>query len=188
MLKATGMKYFGNGRTAYIFLFVQSNCYFSNFIKDYNSGLTPNPDILCNRYIKFNHFYKYAIERLDMDAIATGHYARTNFGFYLENYHENKSNAQSYLSFTIIKESFFLEVKLLRGVDEVKDQTFFLCQVEQNALRKTIFPLGNFHKQEVKFIARLNGLDKIANKKESMGICFIGSRNFQDFISEVRFV
>lgn len=76
-------------------------------------------------------------------------------------------------------------MKLLRSKDELKDQTFFLCQLQQEALSKTMFPLGEFMKPEVKQIAHENGLVKIAKKKESMGICFIGSRNFKDFISEV---
>lgn len=124
-------------------------------------------DVLCNRYIKFNHFYKYAIQNLNMDAIATGHYARTSFGSYLENYNEN------------------MIVKLLKSKDEVKDQTFFLCQIKGDALCKTMFPLGEMSKRKVKELAVKNGFEKIARKKESMGICFIGPRSFQDFISEV---
>lgn len=69
--------------------------------------------------------------------------------------------------------------------DIIKDQTFFLCQISQNALRKTMFPLGDLIKSEVKQIAIENNLEKIAQKKESMGICFIGTRNFKEFISEV---
>ncbi|EFA07642.2 mitochondrial tRNA-specific 2-thiouridylase 1 [Tribolium castaneum] len=139
---------------------------FSNLIKEYETGNTPNPDVLCNRNIKFNYFYKYARNELGADAIATGHYARTSFGSYLEHYNPEKG------------------VRLLNAVDWFKDQTFFLCQVNQEALQRTMFPLGDLMKPEVKKIARENGLEKIARKKESMGICFIGNRKFQDFIRE----
>lgn len=139
---------------------------FCNLIKEYENGCTPNPDILCNRNVKFNYFYKYATEHLKADAIATGHYARTNFGPYLENYHPDNL------------------VKLLRANDTRKDQTFFLCQISQKALRKTMFPLSNLMKWEVKHMAVENNLEKFAVKPESMGICFIGSRNFQHFIKE----
>ncbi|XP_057657492.1 mitochondrial tRNA-specific 2-thiouridylase 1 [Diorhabda carinulata] len=139
---------------------------FCDLIKEYESGNTPNPDILCNRNIKFNYFYKYAIGELGCDAIATGHYANSSFGRFLEKYESNKA------------------VKLLLAKDSKKDQTFFLCQVRQEMLRKTMFPLGNLTKLEVKQLAVDNDLERIASKPESMGICFIGSRNFQDFIKE----
>lgn len=82
---------------------------------------------------------------------------------------------------------FILGVKLLTAVDDIKDQTLFLCQIHQTALRQTMFPLGNLTKPEVKLIARKNNLEEFASKKESMGICFIGSRDFQQFISQVDF-
>ncbi|KAG5886805.1 hypothetical protein JTB14_031448 [Gonioctena quinquepunctata] len=139
---------------------------FCPLIKEYQSGLTPNPDVLCNRNVKFNHFYKFAREVLNVDVIATGHYAKTDFGPFLEKFNSDKG------------------VKLLLAKDKRKDQTFFLCQIRQEALRRTIFPLGDLTKSEVKHMAIDNGLEKIAVKPESMGICFIGSRNFQDFIQE----
>ncbi|CAH0551031.1 unnamed protein product [Brassicogethes aeneus] len=139
---------------------------FINLIKEYEVGCTPNPDILCNKNIKFKYFYNYAKCILNADAIATGHYAKTSFGPYLENYQMDK------------------DVSMLLAADKKKDQTFFLCQIEQEALRRTMFPLGNLHKSQVKNIALENGLEKYARKKESMGICFIGSRNFQNFIKE----
>lgn len=92
MLKCTGMKYFGNGYSWNLIRILSNKCYFSQLIKEYNNGFTPNPDILCNRYIKFNYFYKYAIDQLGMHAIATGHYAKTSFGPYLENYQKNKGS------------------------------------------------------------------------------------------------
>ncbi|XP_018333111.1 uncharacterized protein LOC108742407 isoform X2 [Agrilus planipennis] len=119
--------------------------YYVNFVKEY-----------------WNEVFR---EYLHGDAIATGHYARTSFGSYLENYSDVK-------------------VKLLRPYDEMKDQTFFLSQVKQEALRHTMFPLGTLLKSEVKNIALQNGFQKVSRKKESMGICFIGNRNFQSFIAE----
>lgn len=139
---------------------------FSNAIDDYRIGLTPNPDILCNRHIKFNVFFKYCAERLGADTIATGHYAQTSFGNFMQFYNPSQG------------------VRLLKAVDSVKDQTFFLSQVKKEALEKTMFPIGNLIKTQVKKIALEHNLDRIAQRKESMGICFIGSRNFQQFISE----
>ncbi|XP_060536422.1 mitochondrial tRNA-specific 2-thiouridylase 1 [Cylas formicarius] len=139
---------------------------FCDLIKEYEHGYTPNPDVLCNRRIKFNHFSKFAFEELEADAIATGHYAKTSFGNFLENYNANQA------------------VRLLRPKDLRKDQTFFLCQVRQEPLRRTMFPLGDLRKSEVKRIAAENHLERYSQKPESMGICFIGSRNFQHFIGE----
>ncbi|KAL1512866.1 hypothetical protein ABEB36_002378 [Hypothenemus hampei] len=139
---------------------------FCALIREYESGFTPNPDVLCNRNLKFHHFYNYAIDKLKVDAIATGHYANTSFGPFLENFKPNQA------------------VKLLKAKDSIKDQTFFLCQVHQEALQRTMFPLGDLMKWEVKQMAIENGLEKIAVKAESMGICFIGSRNFKDFIEQ----
>ncbi|XP_055630131.1 mitochondrial tRNA-specific 2-thiouridylase 1 isoform X2 [Toxorhynchites rutilus septentrionalis] len=137
---------------------------FGSFLKDYEAGITPNPDILCNRHIKFNLFYKYARERMGADAIATGHYARTNFGPFLEKYNDPQ------------------QVRLLVGTDDIKDQTFFLSQISAEALRRTMFPIGGMNKSKVKQIAIEVGLEFFARKKESMGICFVGKRSFQDFI------
>ncbi|XP_046402252.1 mitochondrial tRNA-specific 2-thiouridylase 1 isoform X2 [Ischnura elegans] len=139
---------------------------FSNLVNDYESGLTPNPDILCNRHIKFEAFYKHATEELGGDAISTGHYARTTFGEYLQNFDSTKG------------------VHLLKARDERKDQTFFLSQIHQRALQRSIFPLGDMKKSAVKKFAAAEKFAPLLKKKESMGICFIGSRNFQEFISE----
>ncbi|XP_014670864.1 PREDICTED: mitochondrial tRNA-specific 2-thiouridylase 1-like [Priapulus caudatus] len=139
---------------------------FSEFLSDYENGLTPNPDILCNRHIKFNTFVEHALTTLDADAVATGHYARTSFGSYLEDYQEEAN------------------VKLLTAADEVKDQTFFLSQVRQRALRRAMFPLSDLTKDQVKRIASEAGMDFLVKKKESMGICFIGSRDFKKFIRQ----
>lgn len=140
------------------------NNVFSNFLEEYEKGLTPNPDILCNRHIKFDHFYKYAIDNLDFDAIAMGHYARSSFGPYLEKYKPNE------------------DVHLLQAKDTFKDQTFFLSAINQKALRRTMFPIGELTKYEVKNLAKKIGLNRVAHKKESTGICFIGKRNFKEFM------
>ncbi|XP_077992947.1 mitochondrial tRNA-specific 2-thiouridylase 1-like [Glandiceps talaboti] len=142
---------------------------FSYFLKEYQTGTTPNPDVLCNKYIKFDKFLKYAMTEFQADALATGHYARTDIGE------------------DILYKSDIVQqngIKLLKGVDPKKEQTFFLSQISQKALQKTLFPLGGLTKHQVKEIAKGEGLDKIVKKKESMGICFIGNRNFQRFIQE----
>ncbi|NCC54983.1 MAG: tRNA 2-thiouridine(34) synthase MnmA [Erysipelotrichia bacterium] len=127
---------------------------FASFLDEYKKGRTPNPDILCNKYIKFDSFLNFAMEK-GFDMVATGHYAQV----------DHSGN----------------ESKLLRGADNNKDQTYFLCQISQAALSKTLFPIGDIEKSEVRKIA--NELDLvIANKKDSTGICFIGERNFRSFL------
>ncbi|XP_043218226.1 mitochondrial tRNA-specific 2-thiouridylase 1-like isoform X1 [Amphibalanus amphitrite] len=141
------------------------NDVFSEMIRDYESGITPNPDILCNRHIKFTALLEHARHTVGADALATGHYARTSAGEFATEYSGQ-------------------QVRLLKAVDRLKDQTFFLSQVPQKALRRTIFPLGEFTKGVVKKIASSAGLERIAARKESMGICFIGKRNFSEFIAQ----
>ena len=127
---------------------------FTYFLEEYKKGRTPNPDILCNKYIKFDYFLKYA-EELGFDYLATGHYAQVQH-----------SESESIL---------------LRGMDQNKDQTYFLCQISQKSLQKTLFPIGDIEKREVRRIAKELKLD-IAEKKDSTGICFIGERNFREFL------
>ncbi|MBS6373671.1 MAG: tRNA 2-thiouridine(34) synthase MnmA [Erysipelotrichaceae bacterium] len=127
---------------------------FSVFLEEYKKGRTPNPDILCNKYIKFDAFLKFADE-LGFDRIATGHYAQVQ-------HNETESI-------------------MLRGADDNKDQTYFLCQLSQAALRRTLFPIGNLEKQAVRSIAKEQKLP-VAEKKDSTGICFIGERNFREFL------
>ncbi|KAK7796435.1 hypothetical protein U0070_026831 [Myodes glareolus] len=135
------------------------------FLNEYEKGRTPNPDIICNKHIKFSCFYHYAVDNLGKES-----------------------------------EFLHLPVKLLQAADSFKDQTFFLSQVSQDALRRTIFPLGELTKEFVKKIAAENRLHHVLQKKEvgpslasahimlafllfqSMGICFIGKRNFEHFI------
>ncbi|MGD9678507.1 MAG: tRNA 2-thiouridine(34) synthase MnmA [Vulcanibacillus sp.] len=129
---------------------------FSFFLDEYKKGRTPNPDVLCNREIKFGDFLNKAIG-LDCDYIATGHYARVD---YIDD-----------------------EVRLLRGIDNNKDQTYFLNQLNQMQLGKTLFPIGNLIKPQIREIAQKAGL-ATAKKKDSTGICFIGERHFGEFLSK----
>lgn len=126
---------------------------FTQFLDEYKKGRTPNPDILCNKYVKFDAFFNYAMDH-GFDLVATGHYARVN----------NDP-----------------ETQLLRGKDDNKDQTYFLCQIPVHALSKTLFPIGELEKPEVRRIADEWDL-AVAKKKDSTGICFIGERNFKQFL------
>lgn len=129
---------------------------FQHFLAEYAAGRTPNPDVLCNREIKFKYFLDAARE-LGADAIATGHYARVD--------HDG------------------LGFRLLRAVDRSKDQSYFLHQLGQEQLRFTRFPLGELHKSEIRQIAAEHGL-RTAQKKDSTGICFIGERDFRSFLAQ----
>uniref|UniRef100_G3Q5J0 Mitochondrial tRNA-specific 2-thiouridylase 1 n=1 Tax=Gasterosteus aculeatus aculeatus TaxID=481459 RepID=G3Q5J0_GASAC len=155
--------------------------YWNKLLKEYERGRTPNPDILCNRHIKFNHFHKYAIDTLGADAMATGHYARTS-------QEDEEVFQQTHLAppTTLFRDRFEIRnpVRLYKGADLLKDQTFFLCQISQEALRQTTFPLAGLTKDFVKKIAAEAGFHHVLKKKESMGICFIGERNFENFIME----
>ncbi|MDD3113247.1 MAG: tRNA 2-thiouridine(34) synthase MnmA [Candidatus Izemoplasmatales bacterium] len=127
---------------------------FRFFLDELAKGRTPNPDILCNKYIKFQAFIDIA-RSLGADKIAMGHFART------------RTNEK---------------VELLRGVDANKDQTYFLCQLTQEQLKDTLFPVGHLTKAEVRKLAVSYGL-ATAKKKDSTGICFIGERRFSQFLS-----
>ncbi|XP_077356413.1 mitochondrial tRNA-specific 2-thiouridylase 1 isoform X1 [Festucalex cinctus] len=154
---------------------------FSNLLKEYEKGRTPNPDILCNKHIKFNHFHKYAIITLGADAMATGHYARTS-----QEDEEVFQQTPKTGPLVLFRNRFELRnpVRLHKGADLVKDQTFFLSQISQDALRQTLFPLAGLTKDFVKKVAAEAGFHHVLKKKESMGICFIGDRNFEKFILE----
>lgn len=123
---------------------------FTYFLDELKKGRTPNPDIMCNKYIKFDMFAKEA-KKLGADYIATGHYARIKDG------------------------------KLLRGIDSNKDQTYFLSQVSKKQLENVLFPIGDMLKPDVRKIAEKYDLIT-AKKKDSTGICFIGERNFKNFL------
>ncbi len=129
---------------------------FSDFLSESLAGRTPNPDILCNREIKFKAFYAKAKE-LGADFLATGHYAQVD---------KTKGKA-----------------RLLRGLDPNKDQSYFLCQVRSEVLEEVLFPIGHLPKAEVRKIALEANLST-AKKKDSTGICFIGKRDFREFLSQ----
>lgn len=129
---------------------------FDDFLDEYRAGRTPNPDVLCNRYIKFGAFLDWA-RRLGADAIATGHYARTG--------------------------DIAGRPALFAARDAAKDQTYFLHAMAGAALERTLFPLGDYTKPEVRAIARKIGLPNF-DRADSTGICFIGERPFRDFLAE----
>ncbi|MBR0473864.1 MAG: tRNA 2-thiouridine(34) synthase MnmA [Erysipelotrichaceae bacterium] len=128
---------------------------FTNFLSEYKKGRTPNPDILCNKYIKFDAFFKFAYEQ-GFEKVATGHYARVK---HYDGYSE-----------------------MLKALDSNKDQSYFLSQIKREALNDTLFPLGEITKPEVRRIAEELKL-AVADKKDSTGICFIGERNFKEFLN-----
>ena len=128
---------------------------FTGFLNEYTRGRTPNPDILCNQEVKFKAFLEHALA-LGADLIATGHYARTGSN---NNLH-----------------------RLLKGADPNKDQSYFLCRLNQRQLGLTVFPIGGLQKPEVRKLAAAAGLIT-HDKKDSTGICFVGERPFRDFLS-----
>ncbi len=128
---------------------------FKYFLDEYKKGRTPNPDVMCNKEIKFKAFLEYAMN-LGADYVATGHYAKV--------IHSDKGAI------------------LLRGIDDNKDQSYFLSKLSSKQLEKVMFPLGNFTKPEIRELAKKYDLST-ANKKDSTGICFIGERNFKEFLS-----
>ncbi len=129
---------------------------FTEFLEDYRAGLTPNPDILCNQKIKFDIFFKKAME-LGADYLATGHYSQLDY--------DHDGNPY-----------------LVRAEDSAKDQSYFLFRAPYESLRKVLFPIGHLRKSIVREIAIKAGLP-VAAKKDSTGICFIGERNFRNFLS-----
>ena len=129
---------------------------FEHFLHEYRAGRTPNPDILCNKEIKFKAFLEYA-EALGADYIATGHYARLRT---VDNH-----------------------TQLLRGLDANKDQSYFLHAVSEQQLSKAMFPIGELEKPKVRELAEQHGLIT-HDKKDSTGICFIGERRFKDFLQQ----
>ncbi len=132
---------------------------FAEFLREYQAGRTPNPDVLCNSEIKFKAFLDHAL-RLGADRIATGHYAGVRR----------------------VETETGSEYQLLKAEDGTKDQSYFLYRLGQEQLAKTLFPLGEIYKREVRKIAAEAGLANHA-KKDSTGICFIGERKFREFLS-----
>ena len=127
---------------------------FSDFLRQYRRGLTPNPDVLCNQEIKFRAFMDHALAA-GAERIATGHYARLN---------ESDGG-----------------LRLLKGADADKDQSYFLCRLGRRQLRRSLFPVGELKKSAVRAAAKKAGLPT-HDKKDSTGICFIGERSFRDFL------
>lgn len=129
---------------------------FSYFLDEYKKGRTPNPDVLCNKEIKFKAFLNRALQT-GANKIATGHYANVE---YIDGYY-----------------------RLLKAKDENKDQTYFLCMLNQDQLKRAMFPLGNYLKSEVREMARERNIH-VADKKDSTGVCFIGERKFKEFLQQ----
>jgi tRNA-specific 2-thiouridylase len=129
---------------------------FAHFLDEYRAGRTPNPDVLCNREIKFRAFLDHARERLDADFIATGHYVQ-----------KRPLDGD--------------RAELLRGRDANKDQSYFLYAIDGSQIARSLFPVGHLEKPEVRTLAEQAGLPVFA-KKDSTGICFIGERKFRDFL------
>jgi tRNA-specific 2-thiouridylase len=136
-------------------------------LEGFKAGITPNPDIMCNQEIKFKLFLDTALED-GADMIATGHYAR------VENSNQQIGNSRA---------ADKLVPRLLRAKDDNKDQTYFLYRVDAAALSKTLFPLGDLTKPQVRELAKRAGL-VTADKKESMGICFVGKVGIKEFLSQ----
>ncbi|MCK9395345.1 MAG: tRNA 2-thiouridine(34) synthase MnmA [Methylobacter sp.] len=135
---------------------------FEVFLSEFKAGRTPNPDILCNKHVKFKAFLNYAIEDLGAEYIATGHYARVA-----------SFPSQSYGN----EDEFFL----LKGLDPNKEQSYFLYTLGQKQLSRTLFPIGHLHKPEIRAMADKAGFAN-SRKKDSTGICFIGERKFTEFL------
>ncbi len=131
-------------------------CVFEIFLREYRAGRTPNPDILCNKEIKFKLFLEYCLKTRGAQYLATGHYARIG------------KTGDHYT--------------LLKGLDENKDQTYFIYTLGQKQLSQSLFPVGHLHKSEVRALAKKIGL-RTHDKKDSTGICFIGERKFKDFLA-----
>jgi tRNA-specific 2-thiouridylase len=132
------------------------NFVFDPFINQLENGATPNPDVSCNKYIKFGSFIQKCMQLYQPEKIAFGHYANIKM-------HNGK-------------------LHLANALDTTKDQTYYLSNIHGNILEKILFPVGNLLKRSVKQIALDNDLTEFAEKKESMGICFIGKRKFASFI------
>lgn len=138
---------------------------FEYFLAEYKAGRTPNPDIMCNKEIKFKAFLEFACEDLGADYIATGHYVQRELRNTIDN---NPINNQW---------------TMIRGLDNNKDQSYFLYTLNEKQLSQTLFPVGHIEKPEVRAIAEKAGLIT-HNKKDSTGICFIGERKFKDFLGQ----
>lgn len=131
------------------------------FFDEYKAGRTPNPDVMCNKEIKFKLLYNWAIKQNKFDYLATGHYAQIQI--------KKTKQGESY--------------KLVRAKDEFKDQTYFIYNIKPEQLRHLLFPIGSMKKTEVRALAKKIGLPN-ADKKESMGLCFVGKIRLKDFLDQ----
>ena len=150
---------------------------FAEFLREYQAGRTPNPDILCNAEIKFKAFLDHAM-RLGAEKIATGHYARVR----CVAADTGEPVRQDGPSRATARDGARVRYELLKGLDPLKDQSYFLHRLDQAQLSRTMFPVGELPKTEVRRIAAEIGLPN-AKKKDSTGICFIGERPFRDFLN-----
>ena len=149
---------------------------FINFINEYKRGRTPNPDVLCNKYIKFGYFLKRAIKELKVDFIATGHYVRKS----------QIPNPKSQINSKFQNPKQKLEIKnwkLKIARDLNKDQSYFLYALNQKQLSRALFPIGELTKPEVRELAKKFGLPT-ADKKDSQGICFVGEVQLKEFLKQ----
>ena len=140
-------------------------------IDSYKKGITPNPDVMCNKIIKFGYFFDRAMKE-GADFVATGHYAQTPLG--------NKIFSPTILASHVELRKNLLP-RLLKARDKNKDQTYFLYAIKKNQLNKILFPVGNLEKSEVRKLAKKFGLENAA-KKDSQGVCFIGQFNMKEFL------
>jgi tRNA-specific 2-thiouridylase len=149
---------------------------FAEFLREYQAGRTPNPDVLCNAEIKFKAFLDHAM-RLGAEKIATGHYARVR----CVAADTGEPVGQDGTSGATARDGARVRYELLKGLDPGKDQSYFLHRLSQAQLSRSLFPVGELHKSEVRRIAAEIGLPN-ARKKDSTGICFIGERPFREFL------
>ncbi|EFC49546.1 predicted protein [Naegleria gruberi] len=160
-----GIKHVGSSFHPVEFIDQYWNDVFEKLLDGYSIGQTPNPDLFCNKFIKFDAMLNYAIEKGGADYIATGHYAQLG-------YSDNGETSNTHL---------------LRAIDHSKDQSYFLSFVNKKAFEKSLFPLGQFlKKEEVRVLARdhFKFPNELWGRKDSVGICFIGKRKFKDFLSK----
>ncbi len=147
------------------------------FFNEYRRGRTPNPDVMCNSQIKFNEFYKEAMKR-GADFIATGHYARVVEGRKYKVEGESRNRQSSPIT---THQPQATGHRLLAGSDSNKDQSYFLWDIDKEVLSKTLFPIGGYKKSEVRAMAKKFNLP-VSEKKDSQGICFIGTINVREYL------
>ncbi len=150
-------------------------------IREYREGKTPNPDVMCNKEIKFGHFLKFALEN-GADYVATGHYARVHASQELRGEGSLKKSSGSFPS---VGQTFIenFSVLLLEGKDKNKDQSYFLWTLTQDQLKHTLFPIGHLEKSEVRKLAHKFGLPQ-ETRKDSQGLCFLGKIDMKEFLKE----